>query len=221
MNRLEAITTAGFFAQFVFSPLTAVAFCEAMVKRVLIQKKDKTKALMKKSFEIAVKRRLLDEPDGTSSVPANFQVLFDPITNDINTVHQKLEREEEVLKPALNGLSEAKLKRLQEIHEKKSQTYTEEKILLMAEVFTPEMELMDNVIGKCQEVKVRLLQTFIRSYVQEYSKSDRPEAVYDNEKFVKDLENALCSQRGFRRSIEVSNTNEEQPEQDTRSCVVM
>ena len=192
-----------------------------MVKRVLVQKKDKVMNLVKKSY-MTVSKRHLEVSDIEVNTPQQLQPLVSSIQSLINEVSLKIDREQDVLKPFLQSLPEEKLQELLELHKEKSSIYTEDKLVAMATIFLKELQHLDDIIGKSHHMKNQLIHCFIKAYASEYSNTSRSDACYDNEKFRADVKTAIGFRQGFRRSVEVASMQESETElQDEARCILM
>lgn len=179
--------------------------------------------LLKKSKE-NIQRYMEQFEVKSESIPASLNNAVQPIKEKMTNIKRAVSQGEDVLERALEALDDGKLDTLAEIFKVRSGKFTEEKLLQSCYAVLPEMSEIDEWIGQLQKLKQDVVIDYMETYASVYVKTKDGQLIYDNDKFLKSVENLIAYRKRLRR--EASNASErgddqQQGGQNVRNCCVM
>lgn len=189
-----------------------------------LKHKDAVKNLVKKAVGFIQNRQGLNTSDaGGTSCPQPLVGAMRPILDRLEDVKQKLGRDEAMIKPSVELLTDDQLQRLTEVFSERG--CTEDKLFASANIILQnDLAFLDRTISFCQETKMDLIKEFITSYGNEFNITRGGAVQFDCKAFDKILADTIAYRRGIRRQIEASNAGESNPplqEDVSNRCHVM
>ncbi|CAE7494234.1 unnamed protein product [Symbiodinium sp. KB8] len=166
----------------------------------------------------------LDIPsnDEEGRLPDELKFYFSPMIEKSEKVESKITKGEFLIKELLHTLSDEKLTKLKEIYADKSQVVSEEKLVCSAKLIFDDVGLLDQIIPFLQNLRLKLVETYVDCYSNEYHCFKSSSAVFNNEGFVNDIEQVQAYRRGIKRATELSNESQPPPTNaDGSGCPMM
>ena len=183
-----------------------------------LKSSEAVKVLVKRSVSAVRSRHLTKKDDEVVACPPQLLGAVQHINAKLSEVKQQLDRDERVLQPSVELLSDEQLTSLLSIFDTKG-GQTEDKLFSSTFVLAKdEMDFLDKAEDYIHFLRGDLVATFLRAYGQEYNVIRGGNISFNNEDFKKTIRDVMSYRRGIRRSLE----SEHQPErEDTNRCVMM
>jgi ubiquitin C len=144
------------------------------------------------------------QPHGAlPEVPPLLRPFLSPMQDKRGRLEAMLMRGEVMIKPAIESLDDGRLNVLLEILNKKG-ILAEERILQMASVCLPELDLVDAAKELMDAAKCDLIGTFSDAFAQEYNSNKGLGAVFDNLKLQAVIREVQAYRTGIRAAAGVA-----------------
>eukprot|EP00438_Fugacium_kawagutii_P029772 Skav217061 [mRNA] locus=scaffold208:286136:286699:- [translate_table: standard] len=167
-----------------------------------LKKSEAVKVLVKRSVSAVRTRHLTKTTDDVVSCPPQLVGAVQHINTMLSDVKNRLDRDEPVLQPSLEHLSDDQLSTLLNIFDARG-GQTEDKLFSSTYVLAKdEMDYLDKAEEYINFLRGDLVATFLRAYGQEYHLLRASNLYFNNDEFKKTIRDVIAYRRGIRRSVE-------------------
>ena len=184
-----------------------------------MKKDEAVKALISKTS--ASVKKCFGEFEPPQITPRLLQPVLEPINEVVNEVKNKLRDGEPVIEQAVKNLSDSQLQSLQSIFERKVGVPTEQKLIQTAFAVLRELNFIEECVPCLEEMRLKLLATFVEAYGVEFNQQKEAERVFSNDKFVSLVSREMSFREGLRRASQQGEPSADQERQSESNCSIM
>ena len=130
------------------------------------------------------------------AVPPSLHNIINPMMTKLIEIKRQVAEGQDVLVNALEGLDDNKLELLKDIFNVKQGKFTTEKLLKSAFCILQDLNDLDEFIAHLNKTKRQIVESYVETYSDTFIRGKDGEMVYDNDRFIRTLDNLIAYRTG-------------------------